>query len=205
MTAQLALFDAGAPRALTRPVTRWARVAAPAPRPWPAVVLAVDPGNTSGWAIYVCGALGSHGELDSRDAAAVRAVVARAVAAAAEHALPCVIAPERPWGGNVATVAGIGAARERWLSAWRELAAGHFGKIANVSTSEYRAAVLGRSYASAPRHVAQAAEAALARTLAGRDCGPDESAAIVQGRYASHAAAVGQLLGKRARRAMVAL
>jgi hypothetical protein len=168
-------------------------------------VLGVDTARQSGWAVWARGHLVARGEVDTLDAAAVRAVVASTVAGAAELELPAVLVLERPWGGNVHIVTALGAARERWQVAWRELAAGHLGRVLTVSPSTWRSAELGAYFASAKREECRDAERSMARGYTGAaDVGGDEAPAICIGHWASRAGEVGKLLGKRAQRASLA-
>lgn len=90
------------------------------PAPWRAVGLSVDTAAHSGWAVALEGQLVTSGELDTTNAVAVCAVVARSAMLATIHKFPFALALEAPWGGSVAVVAALGAARERWERAWRD-------------------------------------------------------------------------------------
>jgi hypothetical protein len=180
----------------------------PAPRSWQAIVLGVDTARNSGWAISAAGKHVQSGELDTHDAEAIRKVVATAVLRAWAEVLPCVLVEEKPWGGTVATVAGLGAAREAWEGAWRDLAEGHRGKIVRVHPSTWRAAILGKGYVGKPRGVCRDAERSMALGIIGHPggkhplaIGHDEAPAVCIARWGSQAGEVGLVLSNRAREA----
>jgi hypothetical protein len=101
-------------------------------------------------------------------------------------------------------VAGLGAARERWLRAWRELATGHVGKVVTVQPGTWRAAVLGPQSIGMERDQVREQEQLVARAFVGRDVGPDEAPAILIGRWGAQAGELGKHLGKRAKAASLA-
>lgn len=112
--------------------------------PHPYVVLAIDPGKVSGWAIFVEGQhVGSGVARDYAD----RNNAARLAAKAAETAnRPLVVVAEK-WtpGGRFAgarTMAGLGAAWGLWLAAL-EVAEVPVSRVLRVHTQTWRAAVLG--------------------------------------------------------------
>jgi hypothetical protein len=107
---------------------------------------------------------------------------------------------EAPWGGSVAVVAALGAARERWLRAWRD-AGQAGGRVVKVTPSVWRGPVLGRQWVSAPREEVRPQEQLVARAIAGRAVGEDEAPAILIAKWGSHAAQVGRAIGKRASKA----
>jgi len=190
-----------APTPLSRAVGRQReRRAAPAPKPWLAVLLSVDTARRSGWGVSVSGRRVDSGELETLDEAAIDKVVLWAVDLAALQQLPLVLVLESPWGGNVHVVAALGQARERWRRAW--CAAGQASaRIVKVTPNEWRGPVLGSRYVKAPREEIRAQEQLIARAMVGRVVGPDEAPAILIGHWGSHAAEVGKAIGKRAQRA----
>jgi hypothetical protein len=173
------------------------RTEAPAPKPWLCVVLGVDTACTSGWCICVSGRRVDSGELDTLDPAELGRVVQWAVDLGAVGSLPVCLVLEAPWGGTVATLVGLGAARERWQRAWRD-AGQATGRVVRVKPSTWRAPVLGGHYVSAPRDETREQEQLVARAIVGRVVGADEAAAILIARWAAHAAPVGRAIGKRA-------
>lgn len=179
------------------------RKPSPAPRPWEAVVIGVDTARTSGWSTWCRDVLAEHGELDCRDADAIREVISGALLlASAKPVLPCVLVLEAPWGGSAKVVAALGAARECWEREWRDLAEGHRGKIVHVTPSTWRASVLGAYYASAKREECRGVEMSMALGMTGskRELGADQAAGICIGYYATRAGDVGLLLGQRAKK-----
>lgn len=174
----------------------------PAPLPWECVVLGVDTARRSGWSVWARGALIARGELDTLDEAALRAVISRVLAGAAELGLPAVIVLEKPYGGSADIVAALGAAAERWLKIWRELAVGHKGRVARVQPSRWRAAVLPEWYPQMPREQCRTEEQRVALAIAGAaDIGGDEAPAVCIGYWGSRAGEVGRLLSKTTQRA----
>jgi hypothetical protein len=163
------------------------RTEAPAPKPWLCVVLGVDTASTSGWCIAVTGRRVDSGELDTLDPAELARVVRWAVDLGTVGSLPVVLVLEAPWGGTVATLVGLGAARERWLRAWRD-AAQAAGRVVRVKPSTWR-------------EETREQEQLVARAMVGRVVGADEAAAILIARWAGHAGAVGRAIGKRASKA----
>lgn len=210
---QIPLFDAPAPK---RTAWRGSVRAAPkskresaAPKPWRAVVIGVDTARNSGWSIYACGVFSCSGELDTHHERSIRDVIEVGLTLAAMRMVPCILVLEKPWGGSVDVVAALGAAREAWCHAWRELAGpvGHTGKVLLVAPSTWRAPVLGGYYVRAPREQCRAAEMSMAMGLRNdpdRLLGSDEAAGICIGWYGTRAPGVGKLIGKRARAASLA-
>jgi len=177
-----------------------ARSSSPAPKPWACVVLAVDTARISGWALYVVGKRVDSGEVDTLKAHALDSLVewARDLAEVQEKA-PAVLVLEAPWGGSTDVVAALGAARERWESAWRKAELPR-GRVVRVRPSTWRSAVLGRGSIGMPRDQVRAFERNVASALVGRKVGEDEAPAILIGHWASFAGVVGTAIGKRAQR-----
>lgn len=174
----------------------------PAPRPWQCTVLAVDTARVSGWAVYQAGELVAFGEVDTLDECCVVDVVGHA----AQLHSPCILVLEAPWGGSVEVVAALGAARERWSRAWRSCGQSR-GRVVRVQPSTWRAAVIGSRSVGMTREQVRATELRLAQCLVGQPdavLGHDAAAAILIGRWATHARAVGRVLGARAMRASLA-
>lgn len=183
--------------------------AAPAPKPWLAAVLAVDTARRSGWALGVCGTHVDSGEVDTFDEQTLELIVDNAlervrfervradVLAGDAPRLPLVLVLEAPWGGRPDIVAALGAARERWLRAWRTREQA-LGRVVYVQPSTWRGPVLGRAWVSASRERVREHERRVAAALVGHFVGPDEAPAILIARWAAHAARVGDAIGKRA-------
>lgn len=207
-SGQLPLLRGDRPRpptAMSRATARMrSRREAPAPRPWLCVVLAVDTARRSGWCISVSGRRVDSGELDT-DTVVASALLSRlvrwAVDLGASGGLPVVLVLEKPWGGSSVIVASLGAARERWLRAWRE-GGQSSGRVLLVQPGTWRSAVLGSGSIGLTRDVVRGLEASFVAHLMGRRvAGGDECAAILIARWASQAAQVGKVIGKRAQRA----
>lgn len=173
------------------------RTEAPAPKPWLAAVLAIDTAGTSGWSVRVNGRQREFGEVDTTDADALLEIVRWAVKRAAHVEAPLVLVLERPWGGTLATVAGLAKSHERWERAWRDCKQAE-SRIVRVHVSEWRAAVLGGHWVSAPRERVRPYEQHIATIMVGQDVGEDEAPAILIGHWASMAARVGRVIGRRA-------
>jgi hypothetical protein len=170
---------------------------APAPKPWLAAVLAIDTARISGWSIRIAGKQHEFGEVDTTDADAVLYIVQWAIKRAAHAEVPLVLVLERPWGGTVNTVDGLGGARERWARAWRDCKQSE-ARLLRVHVPEWRAAVLGGYWVSAPREEVRPHEQLTAALMVGQEVGEDEAPAILIGHWASMAAKVGRAIGKRA-------
>lgn len=189
----------GAVSPAARAMSRRGSRSAPAPVPWAwqCVVLAVDTADRSGYAVWHAGEVMQSGEVETKNAARVREIVAGAVVMAGVAHEPCVLVLEKPFGGTVMMVSALGAAKERWMAPWRDLAIGHQGKVVSVTPSEWRGPVLGAYYANIERSVARAREQEVAASIVGRQVGGDEAPAVCIGQWAMHAQEIGVLIGKR--------
>jgi hypothetical protein len=157
------------------------------PVAWPAVILAVDPSERSGVAVFVRGAPKLGDEINSVDANAVRMAVLIALGLAEWEQVPCVLVLRRP----ARMTAAAQAARERWQAAWCELN-GVAGSVLDVEAARYRAPLPG---------TARTTELAAARVILGPfvgSLGRTEAAAICVGHWATRSRALGSALGKRA-------
>jgi len=91
------------------------------PTPFHAVILAIDPGNTSGWCIAENGAVHPEhaGTIAIDDGLAMAGIVAESFAVAADAGLPCIVVAEK-WsaGGwlSTDTLLGLGASWGAWRS-----------------------------------------------------------------------------------------
>lgn len=170
---------------------------APAPKPWLAVVLAIDTATISGWSVRVAGRQCEFGEVDTSDPEAVLEIVRWAVKRAEHAGLPLVMVLEQPWGGTVKTIAGLGGTHERWKRGWRDCGQAA-ARIVRVSVSEWRAVELGGHWVSAPREQVRPYEQSVATIMVGQQVGEDEAPAILIGHWASMAAKVGRAIGRRA-------
>lgn len=161
----------------------------PSYTPWPCSILAVDPGERSGWALYDRGKPVSSGELDLFTDEP-KAVMAALLAMPAPH----VVVIERPFMVRFGTQVAVGAGD----LFWRRLAErnGLTRRIVRVYPATWRSKTT-RMHA-AKRDAARAVEQRQAAALVGRECGPDESAALLIGTWAIRAGEVGKVLPKRA-------
>jgi hypothetical protein len=162
-------------------------------------ILAVDPANTSGWAIWSRGALVAYGECDLFDGSPDR-VIARFCALVPG---PHVLVIERPFQVRFANQTSIGAADK----VWRELAKRQrVRRVVRVYPATWRARVLGQGWARAPRDKVRAREQYVATWYVAAQGGeapapgPDASAAILIGRFGSHAGEVQLALLPKAKR-----
>lgn len=183
----------------------------PSPTPHPAVILAVDTAQRSGWAVYVRGELVSYGEVDmldpskSSDQWGVSGWNADRVCL---HALwevafgldwdapytAAVLVFERPFRGT---------SQGQWIGAWKAAWAangGHKRRMVGVFPSSWRARVLGPGWARAGRDKVRARELEMAAAIAGRRVRPDEAAAVLIAEGASKSAEVGARLPKQRNR-----
>jgi ribosome modulation factor len=166
-----------------------------APKPWLAVVLAVDTATRSGWALYASGRLRASGEVSTRDEGALADIVVDAARRAADGGLPLVLVLEASFGGPTYVVTALGQARERWLRAWRD-AGQEMRRVVLVQPQSWRAVMLDPTLRRAKRDALRAAEAVVASGIVGRAVEPDEAAAVLIGRWAARSLPVGKSLGK---------
>lgn len=164
---------------------------------WNCTVLGIDTASKSGFALRVRGVLRSSGELDTEDRATVEWVVERAVRAALDSLTTLVVILESPYGGNRKTLLGLGAARERWMSALRERKIPK-RRIVFALPGRWRRPLFGPAVVRARREQIRAWELAAAQAETGlANIGPDEAAAIGISRWGARAAEVGRVLPKR--------
>jgi hypothetical protein len=185
----------------------------PSPRPWRCSLIAVDTAENSGWAFWSSGTLHSSGEIDTSDGSALLKCVRSGAWLAKEFTEgPLVLVLEAPYGGpkhagQVATLVALGRAQERWLRAWKDAGEAR-ARVVMVQPQTWRCALFGsvRGMKRAELHKledlnAQAIMGVHAHVAA---LGADEAAAICIGQWASYAAAVGEVIGKKARAASMA-
>lgn len=187
----------------------------------PCVILAIDPGKISGWAIYLEGRPVQWGAAKAGDSERVQQVLLRACELAQIHRLPLVLLGET-WNvggkrGSPAMWQGLGAAWGAWklaaehLSLSRRLQPGALGpqlvarRILRVSTSTWRARFgMMRVPKGAPKDwhktmALQVVERELGLTVA-LD-GHDAAEALLIGLWGTRAQAVGKKLPARAMKA----
>jgi predicted RNA methylase len=91
----------------------------------------------------------------------------------------------------------LGAARERWVAAWRQAGLSE-KRIVSIMPSRWRRFVLGPAYVRMQRDDIRAAEQELAARIVQEKTAADESAAILIGMWAERAPEVGEALGAAA-------
>ncbi len=137
--------------------------------PHPYVVLAIDPGKVSGWALFIEGDYITSGT--ARDYADRNNAARLGADAADTSKRPLVVVAEK-WtpGGKFAgarTMAGLGAAWGLWLAAL-EVAEVPVSRVLRVHTQTWRAAVLGGGWGVTSREWDARAQRH-ARVVTGRD------------------------------------
>jgi len=167
-----------------------------AARPWRCAVLAVDTAGRSGWSFRVAGVQSAFGEVETKDGESVAHIVRWAEQES--HSLDLVLVLEAPYGGGREMLLALGAARERWLAAWRQVGLSE-KRVVPIMPSRWRRFVLGPAYVRMQRDDIRAAEQELAARIVGEKCAADESAAILIGLWAERAPEVGEALGTNAR------
>lgn len=183
------------PRAKATPIR-------PTFRAWDCVVLALDPAEVSGWAIFVRGRYIESGEHRLFDAAGVvetARVVGVAKRWALELGIPWVVMAERSFGGRmgVGETSALGFWRYALLSA--QLLPSYVGL---VYPSQWRARVLPKG-ATGKRDAVREREQEFARKLSRKETvGGDEAAAVGVGKFATHAGETGVLMHDSERRTL---
>lgn len=165
----------------------------PALHPYRAVVLGVDPGDCSGWSIWVKGVYLQSGELDVYDPEALDKVIAGAVEFAVISDLPIVMVLERPWSRRA-----LGQSRKLWQDAW------HRGgcsarRIARAWPSRWRAQLLGIGGQMKREGIRAHEQAHACRVTDRTEIPHDEAAGICLGHYGTHCGEVGKVLPRSAR------
>lgn len=155
-------------RSLARTLTRAARKPkrtklAPSPTPLACSILAVDPGENSGFALWSHGALIDFGECD-----VFGDEPARIIERLLKYEGPWVLVVERPFRVKHQNQTGIGTADTIWRKRGERYG---FGKrvarrTVRVYPSTWRSVALGKGWGNAERDKARAEEQKLARALA---------------------------------------
>lgn len=169
------------------------------------VILAIDPGAVSGWAVFIRGERRSSGRIPEREPATLRLnrhdVVMMAKDAADNENLPLVVVAEKWTAGGWAshlTLVGLGAAWGEWRAALDRWGVPK-RRVVRVYSQTWRAAVIGGRQRSTEKWKASARLVAQAqcRTLAIDD---DQAEAICIGLWALRAEAVAKVLPKPRKR-----
>jgi len=161
------------------------------------VVLAVDSAARSGWSLWSCGVRINSGECDPLDAEAVDGVCSAAGKYSYE-ALPKVLVLERPFGGTLRTVDGLGIARGAWVSAWLR-AGGKKRRVVSVYPQSWRGplGIKGKIDPLMQRPVLKSHGIDLHR-----EPGSDEFEALLIGLWALRSPKVGAVIPKQWRAAV---
>lgn len=164
--------------------------------PWPVVILAIDPGAASGWALYERGELAEYGLV--RKAPERTSVVLHAGIAADVASLPLVIVRESATHFQAFKQAiGMGASWGRWLEAL-ELAALERRPVLDVQAPVWRRAIFGEQYEQGrSRDEWKALAIDRANGIAGDAVNDDTAEAILIGEWAAFAPELGAVIGKR--------
>jgi len=177
----------------TKPKKAKRKPPAPSLMPHDCAVLAVDPGATSGWAIYVRGRLVAYGKLTEKELYADGP--ANVLRLLLSQNGPHVVVLERPFRIRFQNQATIGAAMKMWAQRAKE---GRFVRhILRVYPPTWRR-ILPKGMPK-DRKAVRAQEAALAGRMLGKDkVHPDIAPAVLMGRWASFAGEVRELLQEAA-------
>lgn len=169
----------------------------PVYQPHKCTVLAVDPGETSGWAIMHHGKVMAVGHCD-----VFGADPAEVIKRALSFSGPLVAVIERPFRVKSQNSTGIGAGDVIWRKRLEEAGCGR--RIVRVYPPTWRARILGRdpttgkSWANAPRNEVRPEEQRVARLMLKRpNVHPDEAPAFLIGWWGCYAGEVGARLPKR--------
>ncbi len=180
------------------------------PRPWRAVLLAVDPGSKrSGWSIWVGGLVHRSGEC-RLSISEIAQVVRAAQWYGGEYDMPCVLVTERPFMQKRGKAHGASDhAHKLWRDVWEDCGCVK-KRVVRVYPSVWRSTVLGPGHGNMPRDKVRPVEQRKALDLLtnygygpqpdGAAMGPDQAPAIVIGRWATHAGEVGASLPAKLRR-----
>jgi len=162
--------------------------------PHQCVVLSVDPGERSGWAIFLRGIDIDSGEVSASSVRVIANIIFSAREIAHARNLPLVLVRERPFGGRMG-MNSSGASRV-WKAFWDSSGVVKSRSV-TVYPSTWRSKVLGRGWGNKPRDVVRPEEQRVAKMIAGMaTVGADEAAAICLGRWATHAPEVLRVLPK---------
>lgn len=158
----------------------------------PALVLSIDPGQTSGWAVAWNGRVTVAG---SARTASVRAgIVTAAVRDASDAGLPLIVVREDWSVGGIrmtpATMLGLGAQWGRWAE-HLDLHDVPAKNVVRVKPQRWRSALAGLPRRS--RAEAKASACLVARGLLSRDVEEDEGEAVVIAHWALHAIEVAEV------------
>ena len=161
------------------------------------VVLGIDPGETSGWSVWLRGVYVESGEARTSEKRAAAVIVAQRCAESAGVSLIVVAEKWLAKGNKTWTpvqMMGTGAQWGRWAEQL-DIAGIKPSSIVRVEPQVWRAATLGRR--SLKRDAWKALAIAYARGVVPRPVGTDEAEAVFIGMWGMRAAEVGEALPKR--------
>lgn len=165
------------------------------------VVLSIDQGIRSGWAVFKWGQLVISGKAINHTQRMAAMVAAQQAAETAS--LPLVVALEghdqlpASMGQNTATLIGLGASRGRWQEV-AEMRGVPQKRVVQIGVADWRRRVLGKQK-RIKRATAKAMAVNAALALYGVRCEHDEAEAICIGASAFHHPAVGAAVPSRYR------
>lgn len=161
--------------------------------PHAAAVLAIDPGEVSGWAIWQRGQLVRAGAIEDVFGPLVVELVQHF---ATRYQGPHVAVVERPFRVRFASQTSIGAADAIWRRRLEEARI----RFVRVYPSSWRSRVLGKGWGNASRDLARAKEQEVACAIAGvASIHPDAAPAVCMGQWGSFAGETLAVLPKRVR------
>lgn len=162
----------------------------PSPTAWACTILAVDPGERSGWAIWRDG----RPLLWSECCDVFTGGADDGVAHLLRFPGPHIVVVERPFRTRFGTQVAVGAGDLIWRRAAERAGLGR--RIVRVYPATWRARVLGKGFASAKRDLVRVEERRVATAITGGmfALGADESPALCIGKWASYAGEVGAKL-----------
>ena len=162
--------------------------------PWPALILGVDPGKNSGWATFWNGEYLDSGECKSTDEAAILQVTSTVAMLGTTYGTkPVLVIEQHPWAGSLTAKSSLEASRAIWKMKW-----GTAGEAArrtvdvNVATWRSRLGIPTRG----DKKLRARIELNTARSIAARDLGPDEAAAVLIGKWGTFAPELAYVLPK---------
>jgi len=160
-----------------------------------AIILAVDPGKSSGWALYDRGMLQAFGQCDPYSDEPRKLL--EEAARMGERAVLVIERPvHRRFGSGGYDTTNVGAAD----TVWREHAkrCGYAKRIVRVYPASWRAKVLGAPWHMAKRKLVREHEQQVVRSMLAKDWaavpGDDACPAILIGQWAAHAGEVAKVL-----------
>jgi len=173
------------------------------PTPWPAAVLAVDPGESCGVCLMVRGEFVDSGHGYGFSPEFMDSWIERSAELAAGERLKLVLVMEKPMAGgrafpgrNPATGGVVIGCRKLWLARWKKSAKTVSKYVVSVYHSTWRARILGMGRGGG--QVLIAAERNRAQTVSTQPAtAHDESVARLIALWGSRAGEVGALLPKK--------